>query len=262
MNSAMALEITEHPAFSEDLYRCGVQSASNLDEHCVQVFLSLPADYPSFHAGQYIELVLADGQSRPYSIANFDPQGRTIELHIERNWSSSTTTAIIDQLQSQHTIGVKPAQGDVALRANPSSPLTPQVFLAAGSGFAQVKALLQHFFHQDQQHAGGSYGKAPVYLLWGTDTPAQRYLKVLVRSWLSRYQNLQYRPLNWQQGDSWEHGLATFIQDCKQAQFYLCGSPSRVYQTSDYLESQGIASSQIQSDVFAYAPRPVQSKSD
>ncbi|WP_421863204.1 hypothetical protein [Motiliproteus sp.] len=257
MNSAIALNITDDLIATEALYSCRIQSLAELHNTCIQVFLTVPSDFPRFHPGQYLELVLNDGQSRPFSIANFDPQFRCVELHIEINPNSATTTAILDHVRTRASIQVKTPQGDVRLRQPTDNVSVPHVFLAAGSGFAQIKALLQQQLHRYQQAVDNGSAMPPLYLLWGTETANQRYLKELVRNWLGRHQSLKYFPLIWQQGDSWEITLKPIINELKQAQFYLCGSPNRVYRTLDFLEQQGIDTAQVQSDVFSYAPRPL-----
>ncbi|MEH6652048.1 MAG: hypothetical protein V7707_18655 [Motiliproteus sp.] len=253
MNMPISLDLSKLLAPKHNSFICEIASVSMLGNSIVQVSLTPPDDFPSYRAGQYIELVLADGTSRPFSIANFVPELRRLELHIEINLNSAATTAIIEQLQSRDQIRVKSAKGDVSLR----SAVGPQVFLAAGSGFAQIKALMQQFLYNQQQSSDNDCAETPFYLFWGTDTPEQRYMKDLIKVWCNRYPNFHYHPLNWQQGESWESALAPQLHQLLDSQFYACGSPSRVYNTLELLEQQGVDGSQIQSDVFAYAPRPL-----
>lgn len=253
MNMPISLDVSQLRAFRPNNFVCKITAISTLGNSIVQVFLAPPVDFPHYSAGQYIELVLPDGTSRPFSIANFAPGMRSLELHIEINPNSAATTAIIEQLQSQDKIQVKSAKGDVSLR-----PATgPQVFLAAGTGFAQIKALMQQFIYNRQQRSGNDCADSPFYLFWGTDTLEQRYMKGLIKAWCHRSPNFHYHPLNWQQGDSWESALAPRLHQLLDGQFYACGSPGRVYSALELIEQQGLSSSQMQSDVFAYAPRPL-----
>lgn len=253
MNMPVSLEPNKVGACKSNHFVCKISAVSTLGNGIVKVLLTPPVDFPDYSAGQYIELVLPDGTSRPFSIANFVPGIRSLELHIEINPNSEATLAIIKRLQSQQEIQVKSAQGDVGLKPTRGA----QVFLAAGTGFAQMKALIEQSLFNPLQPSANDSDASPLYLLWGTETPGQRYMKDLVRVWLSRYPHFHYRPLTWQHEDSWEAGLEPLMDQLIDAQFYACGSASRVYSVLDFLEQQGLCTDQIQSDVFAYAPRPL-----
>ena len=249
MNMAISSNFDQLQSIKSNDYLCQVAGVSSLGSRVIQAYLTTPADFPHYSAGQYIEIVLADGSSRPFSIANIALG--TLELHLEVNPDSSTTSAIISQLQQLAKIQVKSAKGDVALRPNAGA----QVFLAAGTGFSQIKALIEQLL-QNLKHDPASASQ-PFYLFWGADTAEQRYMKDLIKEWCCRYKNFHYFPLTWQQGESWESALAPQLHRLIDAQFYACGSPSRVYNALDFIEQQGLSNSQIQSDVFAYAPRPL-----
>lgn len=249
MNMAVSLELEKTRSTRSDCYVCQVVEVSSLSSHVIQACLTTPSDFPHYNAGQYIELVLTDGTSRPFSIANVIPG--SIELHIEINPDSTTTSAIISQLRQLSEIHVKSAKGDVTLRPS----MGAQVFLAAGTGFAQIKALIEQFL-QNLNHDPASTSQ-PFYLFWGADAAERRYMKDLIQEWGFRYKNFHYFPLTWQQSESWESALAPLLHKLINAQFYACGSPSRVYSALDFIERQGLGNSEMQSDVFAYAPRPL-----
>ncbi|MEH6472651.1 MAG: hypothetical protein V7752_15515 [Halopseudomonas sp.] len=229
-------------------YSCQAVELSRLSSSVMCVQLVVPQEFPRHQAGQYIELVLADGSSRPYSIAGYTPEIRYLELHIELRQDSQTGHSIIQQLRHQGEIAVKPAQGSVQLK----SAAGAQVFLAAGTGFAQIKALME----QHLSDLKAQPNKQPTYLFWGTDHAEQRYLESLVESWCSDCADLHYRPLDWQAGDSWEAAVSAELEQLEHCQVYACGSPQRVFQTLDALEQAGLPSANLQSDIFAYAPRP------
>ncbi len=240
--------LIEQPA----IFRCQMTQSVRLSETVLQVLLTTPAGFPSCQAGQYIELQSEDGTARPFSVANFSPDGRSIELHIEERPDSQALCGILQQLADQGAIDVKPPAGDVRLR--PASG--PQIFLAAGTGFAQIKSLLEACFAGQFQNAEDPQEEAPLYLFWGADQPDQRYMEQQVTAWCERFSRLRYRPLNWLEGASWEAAVADEITPLHSCQVYACGSPQRVYQALAHLEDLGLPSDRMQSDVFAYAPRP------
>ncbi len=227
-----------------------VKNLSWLGASVVRVHLTMPADFPRFRPGQYIELALEDGTTRPFSIANYHPRLTEIELHIEARPDSQATWRMIRHMQHYGEIRVFPAQGSVQLKP----AIGPQVFLAAGTGFAQIKALMEQYLHNSQP--GAKDAELPIYLFWGSEQPEQRYLEKQVEDWCRHHKNLRYRPLNWQAGDCWAKGVTAEVEQLAHSQIYACGSPRRIYQTLDHLERQGVSTTQMQSDVFSYAPRP------
>lgn len=250
MSASMALDDT---LFESTQMKSGfpskVKNLSWIEASVVQVQLSMPADFPRFHPGQYIELALEDGTTRPFSIANYQPQSEEIELHIEARPDSQATWRMVSQMQKSGEISVYPAKGSVQLKP----AIGPQVFLAAGTGFAQIKALMEQYLHRCQSMINDQF---PIYLFWGSEQPEQRYLEKQVEVWCRHHKNLRYLPLNWQNGDCWGKAVSAKVEQLKHSQIYACGSPWRIYQTLDVLERQGVSATQIQSDVFSYAPRP------
>ncbi len=239
-----------HP---NSLFNSKVLRMQPLGESVVQVLLSLPSAFPKCQAGQYVELQLESGLSRPFSIANHATLTDHIELHIERRQGSQASQAILQQLESFGEIGIKPAAGEV--RFKPANG--PQIFLAAGTGFSQIKALLE----QSLSHSSAdpqATSRYPLYLFWGAKTASERYMEDAVLEWSRQYRHIHYRPLNWQAGDTWEQAVVETLSHLQDCQVYACGSPRRVYQALDRMEKNGLCASRIQADVLAYAPRPLQ----
>ncbi len=235
-------------------FRCSVLRINPLAESVVQVLLTLPSEFPKYQAGQYIELQLDSGVSRPFSIANYAPLTHGIELHIERRQGSEATQAMLQQMETFGEIGIKSVSGEVRLQPTNG----PQVFLAAGTGFAQIKALLeQSLSHPHDASNAPTKPRFPLYLFWGAENANERYMEDLVLEWSRQHSRLHYRPLNWQAGETWEQAVIDNLGSLRDCQVYACGSPRRVYQALDGMEKKGLCASRIHSDVFAYAPRPV-----
>ena len=250
MSASMALDDTLFESTQMEFgFPSKVKNLSWLEANVVRVQLTMPADFPRFRPGQYIELALEDGTRRPFSIANYHPQSEEIELHIEARPDSQATWRMVSQMQQRGEIRVYPAKGSVQLKP----AIGPQVFLAAGTGFAQIKALIEQYLHRCQSRSNDQF---PIYLFWGSEQPQQRYLERQVGAWCRQQTNLRYLPLDWQSGDCWGKSVSAEVEQLKHSQIYACGSPWRIYQTLDFLERQGVSATQIQSDVFAYAPRP------
>lgn len=251
MSTSVALNDTLFEStLVETSFPSRVKSLSWLRADLVRVHLTVPADFPCFHSGQYIELALEDGTTRPFSIANYHPRAEEIELHIESRADSQATWRMVRQMQQCGEIRICQAKGSVQLKRH----IGPQVFLAAGTGFAQIKALMEQYLLN--RHPSSNVDEFPAYLFWGSEQPEQRYLEKLIEGWCRHHKNLRYLPLNWQTGDCWGKAVTAEVERLSQCQIYACGSPRRIYQTLDHMEREGVSATQMQSDVFSYAPRP------
>lgn len=247
MNGSAAATTLNRPAATATPSR--VTSLTWLSETVLQVQLNLPEGFPHFRPGQYVELELDDGTVRPYSIANYSHDGTTIELHIEATPKRQTAWNLARQLEEKGSVIIHPAKGEVSLRPT----LGAQVFLAAGTGFAQIKSLLELHFHIRRPTDSPL---PPIHLFWGADSSEQRYLEAQALDWCRQYPEFHYFPLNWESGDSWESAVSRVNIELDRCQIYACGSPERIYRTLDELERRGFNEQRMQSDVFAYTRRP------
>ncbi len=237
-----------------------VERLFNISGDIYQVILTAADNTPmQWYAGQYLEVVMPTGYPCAYSIASAATDGFSLELHIQCFPGHERAQQVIEHLQqalqqgSEITINI--AKGDCYIS---TCPLQPVVLLAAGTGFAQMKAIIEETFQNGCQQ--------PVHLYWGARTPAGFYMPSLPVYWASE-KGVHYHPVvseyDTSTASDWEgrHGLLykAVLEDIDQlmdAQFYISGSPEMVYATFDAFVAAGIAETQIHSDVFAYCPRP------
>ncbi|AMO54389.1 hypothetical protein [Endozoicomonas montiporae] len=230
--------IDMHPAGS-DVYRIKLKPRSGF--------------VPPYRAGQYLEILLPGRQPCAFSIASAPSfQQEDIELHVQQLPESQTSTELFDQL-NKGRVDVRLPSGNCFL-PDPL-PETPLVFVAAGTGFAQMKSMVEHCLNQN--HAKG------IHLYWGARTPAGFYLPYLPIQWSAR--GVHYHPVvsDAIADDDWcgRHGLLyeAILADKEQlldGNIYLSGSPQMVYATIDVIENAGFNRKNMHSDVFDYAPRP------
>ncbi|RRJ82965.1 2Fe-2S iron-sulfur cluster-binding protein [Aestuariirhabdus litorea] len=237
---------------------CQVQSIDRLSHNVYRVLLKAPAgNLPVFHAGQYLMLELEDGQQCPFSIASAPERlshQREIELHIQHAPGSEVSDRILQKVQHNPVVRVLLPQGNCHLQAIPPTPL---VFLAAGTGFAQMKGMIEHCL--EQQHL------LPLHLYWGVRKVEHLYMAELPYRWSQQSQQhrVTFHPVISDEVDAdWEgrcgalhHAVVEDLQQLGDAHFYICGSPQMVYASFDDLVEAGVEPSRIHSDVFDYAPR-------
>lgn len=143
--------------------------------------LRLPAGRRArFRAGQYLQVRLADGSSRCYSMANPPQQSDALVLHV-RHLPDGRFSGNVACLVRGDLLTVELPLGNVALEADDDRPI---VFVAGGTGFAPIHALLE-----DMVARGVS---RPVTLIWGTREATGLYLPAAIARWQKRLAGFRF----------------------------------------------------------------------
>lgn len=202
---------------------------------------------PRYHAGQYLLIERADGKKSAFSLASAPHQGRTLELHILAREESALS--LLDELRHSGLARIQLPMGDVHLAQLPDGPL---VLIAAGTGMAQMHSMLQHCLARGFAH--------PIHLYWGARRPEDFYSLPAWSDWQTQPNLHLHQVVSEPAGPEWRQALLheAIRQDfpsLKGLHLYASGSPAMVYATLDALVEAGLEASQMQADVFAYAPR-------
>lgn len=233
---------------------CQIESVELLGSSDVyRVVLQAPAGQAlDYAAGQYLEVILPNGDRNAFSIAN-RPDGRRIELHIQHLPDRDNSRLLLQSLQEQSTIQVELPKGVCTLKATGTDKV---FFVAAGTGFTQMKALLEEAFEQGSTQQ--------LYLYWGARRLRDLYLAELPQQWQEEYENFHFVPVigDLLPDEKWNGHVGmlhdAMIKDHNKfdvATVYAGGSPNMVYSVTDTLIQYGLSDECVFSDVFAYAPR-------
>ena len=206
-----------------------VHSLVRQSEDVMILQLQLPAS-DKFHywAGQYLEFILPDGSRRAYSMANApaaESSGK-VELHIRHMQGGKFTDQVFGSLKERAILRTEGPFGSFYLREQSDKPL---IFLASGTGFAPIKALLE----QMQKNAI----QRPVHFYWGGRRPQDLYLHDWVVAQQAQMPHLTYIPVvsDAASEDAWA-GRTGFVHravmedfaDLSAHQVYACGAPVMV----------------------------------
>ena len=190
--------------------------------------LQLPATETfKFYAGQYVELILKDGKRRSYSMANPPHAASALELHIRHLPGGLFTDHVFGvgatQMKEREILRIEGPLGSFFLREDSDLPI---VMVASGTGFAPIKAIIEHLVHQDI--------KRPVTLYWGGRRPYDLYMHALAQNWAATISNFSYVPVvsDALPQDAWT-GRTGFVHkavmqdfpDMTGHQVYACGAP-------------------------------------
>jgi CDP-4-dehydro-6-deoxyglucose reductase len=215
--------------------------------------LQLPAnDAFAFRAGQYIEFILRDGARRSYSMANAPHIGPGLELHIRHMPGGRFTDLVFGTMKEKDILRIEGPFGSFFLREDSDKPM---VFLASGTGFAPLKALLEHM-----QHCGIT---RPTTLYWGGRRPGDLYMDDWVQAQLANMPHLHYVPVvsdalpedHWTGRTGFVHlAVLQDFPDLSGHQVYACGAPIVVESARSAFSAQaGLPADEFFADSFTSA---------
>jgi CDP-4-dehydro-6-deoxyglucose reductase len=246
-------QVTEAGAFPIKKMPVRVSALERASHDMMVLRLQLPAaDAFQYHAGQYVEFLLRDGARRSYSMANA-PHTQltqpTLELHLRHMPGGKFTDHVFSTMKEKDILRVEGPFGSFFLREDSDKPM---VLLASGSGFAPIKAIIEHM-----QHKGIT---RPATLYWGGRRPGDLYQEAWVQARLAEMPNLRYVPVvsNALPEDHW-NGRTGFVHqavlqdlpDLSGHEVYACGAPIVVESArTDYSALAGLPPEAFFADSF------------
>ncbi len=242
-------------AQAAEVHTATVAHMEHLADDVMRVLLQLPDGKTlDFAAGQYIDILLDDGQRRAFSFANRPQASSQIELHIRLVEGGRFTTHVFDAMQVGDTLRFEGPRGSFTLRESTHSIL----FIAGATGFAPIKSIVEDAFERGVQR--------PMRLYWGVRQRKDLYLLALCEQWARDHSNFTVVPVVSEptEGDGWtgrtglvhEAMLADFA-DLSGNEVYLCGSVKMVETAVPAFIAQGLGEDACFSDAFVMAaPAP------
>ena len=199
-----------------------------------------------FAAGQYVDFLLKDGKRRSYSIATPPVPGGAIDiqLHIRHTPGGAFTYQVFSTLREREVLRFEGPLGTFYLREESDKPI---VFVASGTGFAPIKAIIEYMIRQRIAR--------PVSLYWGCRAKLDLYMADLPRSWEAQLPGFRYVPVlsdalpqdQWRGRSGFVHrAVMEDFPDLSGHQVYACGAPVMV----EAAERDFVASCRLPKDEF------------
>ena len=219
-----------------------VEAITPLTDSILQLVL-VPEKYIDYLAGQYLEIISAEG-AFSYSIANAPLGSHKYELHIRHSEENPYNQPLLAEIKQKGSVNLRLPLGDCHI--GQLEPTMPIVFIAGGTGFAPIKAMIEELLARGMKY--------PFELFWGARSQSDLYMNEKVTNWQAHVAHFQYFSLL---SNSSKESLAAKVlshhsHDLTHWQFVIGGPFDMVYATRDILVAHGIPAKHLFSDAFSF----------
>ncbi|NNM69443.1 MAG: CDP-6-deoxy-delta-3,4-glucoseen reductase [Gallionella sp.] len=232
---------------------CRVHTMTRPADDVMVLQLKLPANERlQFLAGQYIDILLKDHKPRSFSLANAPHTDEFLELHIRNIVGGEFTKHVFEVMKERDILRFKGPLGTFFLREESDKPI---IFVASGTGFAPIKAIIEHALYLGITR--------PMHFYWGARKLADLYMLDMAKQW--ERAGIKFTPVLSEPtpGDAWP-GRTGFVhqavlddyQDLAGHEVYACGAPVVVEAAHrDFTTRRGLPNEAFFSDAFTFAPK-------
>jgi CDP-4-dehydro-6-deoxyglucose reductase len=226
-------------------------------EDVAVLFLKLPTgERLQFLAGQYIDILLKNGKRRSFSMANAPHNDQLIELHVRKSPGGAFSSYVFDEMKERAILRFEGPLGTFYLRNDDSGK--PLIFVAGGTGFAPIKAIIEHAFHHGEDR--------PMVLYWGVRSKKDLYMPELPLRWQQEHPHFTYIPVlsDPLPGDQWQgrtglvhQAVLDDFQDLSGYQVYACGAPAMTdVARQTFVDQRGLPEDEFYCDAFTPSVDP------
>ncbi|HLP97979.1 MAG TPA: CDP-6-deoxy-delta-3,4-glucoseen reductase [Sideroxyarcus sp.] len=242
-------EVTSAQEIAVKTLPCRVEKMVKLADDVMALYLKLPSNERlQFLAGQYIDILQKDDKPRSFSLANAPHADELLELHVRNIAGGKFTNHVFNGMKERDILRIKGPLGDFCLHEDSSKPI---LFVASGTGFAPVKAIIEHALHIGF--------KREMHFYWGVRKQSDLYMLDKVKEWEA--QGIKFTPVV---SDEQWNGRCGFVhqavlddfKDLSSYAVYACGAPVMVEAAHrEFTSQRGLPNDAFYSDVFTFVPK-------
>jgi len=192
-----------------------------------------------FAAGQFVDVMLAGGKTRSYSLANPPSVSGVIdiELHVRHMRGGLFSDKMLSTLREGEILRLRAPLGTFCLREDSDKPI---ILLASGTGFAPIRSMILY--------AQGKGVRRPMKLYWGNRTPEDFYAQPPAGVDCVRVVS----DVPWQGRTGFVHrAVMEDHPDLSGFQVYACGAPAMVDAARrDFAATCGLPEGDFFADAF------------
>lgn len=246
-------EVTATKDITVKTLPCRVQTMQKAAPDVMILTLKLPANERlQFLAGQYIDVLLKDQKPRSFSLANAPHDDSVLELHVRNIAGGVFTQHVFNEMKERDLLRFKGPLGTFFLREDSDRPI---IFVASGTGFAPIKAIIEHALYVGI--------KRPMHFYWGGRTLADLYMLDKARQWENS--GIKFTPVLSESlpSDAWA-GRTGFVHQAAMEDYsdmsgydvYVCGAPVVVEAAhTDFTTLRKLPNEAFFSDAFTFTPK-------
>jgi CDP-4-dehydro-6-deoxyglucose reductase len=235
---------------------CRVERIEKAAHDVAILWLKLPTgERLQFLAGQYIDILLKEGKRRSFSLANAPHDDAFLQLHVRRTPGGAFSEYVFDEMKERTILRFEGPLGTFFLREDSDKPV---VFVAGGTGFAPIKAIIEHALHLGHDR--------PMVLYRGVRSLRDLYLPELGTKWQHEHSGFTYIPVlsDPRPEDAWQGrtGLVhqAVLDDFPSLagyQVYACGAPAMTdIARKSFVEQRGLPDDEFYCDAFTPSVDP------
>jgi CDP-4-dehydro-6-deoxyglucose reductase len=229
-----------------------IEKLEKLAPDVIEMHLRLPAsERLQFWAGQYIDILLKDGKKRSFSLANAPHDDAVLQLHIRHVPGGLFTEQVFSTIKVRDILRFNGPHGTFYLREESTKPM---ILVAGGTGFAPIKAIVEHAIAEECQR--------PMFIYWGAKARVDLYQNALPEQWTAAHANITYVPVLSEPAadDAWT-GRTGFVHQAVLADFpdlsgyqaYACGAPVMIDVAKRDFMAQGLPEEEFFADAFSFS---------
>ncbi len=235
---------------------CRVERVERPAEDVAVLHLKLPTgERLQFLAGQYIDILMKNGKRRSFSLANAPHDDSFLELHVRNTPGGAFSHYVFDEMKERAILRFEGPLGTFYLREDSDKPM---IFVAGGTGFAPIKAQIEHAFHHgvDRQ----------MVLYWGVRSLKDLYMRDLPAQWRAGHDNFSFVPVlsDPLEADAWQGRVGLVHQavlddfrDLSGYQVYACGAAGMTdIAKKTFVEERALPEDEFYCDAFTPSVDP------
>ena len=172
-----------------------------------------------FKAGQYVTVLLDNGETRDFSMANPPRESDGVQLHVRHVSGGAFTSHVFETLRCGDQLRIQSPHGGFVLRESDK----PILFVAGSTGFAPIKSIIEDTFAKGIQR--------DMTLYWGARQRSGLYSD-LPEKWAAQHPRFRYIPVISDAVEpGFRHGFVhqAVLEDhpsLADFQAYVCGVPA------------------------------------
>jgi CDP-4-dehydro-6-deoxyglucose reductase len=231
---------------------CRVARMERAADDVMILHLKLPKTQRlQFLAGQYVEILLAEGRRRSFSLANAPGDDEFLQLHVRHVPGGLFSDHVFRQMREKELLRIQGPFGAFFLR---DEARRPAILVAGGTGFAPIKSMVED--------AAATGDPRPMHLYWGARAQRDLYMHDLAQMWARRIAGFRYTPVlsEPRRGDGWggrtgfvHEAVFADVPDLSMCELYASGPPPMIEALRDQVPAHGLDPGRLFYDSFEYA---------